>query len=563
MVSLSLSFREAFQQRRSSSELMAIAAAATLLLIMVLTSGGLAKNSQRPKQLQSTAAPLKPPPFLLRPVSPADALAINAHIPFSTHGNLAAKAFRFRGDDEARQRALECLTLAVYYEAGSEDRGAQEAVAQVVLNRVRHPAFPPSVCGVVFQGSERKTGCQFTFTCDASLLRRPDRLAWTASGEVAQAALRGAVFKPVGLATHYHANYVVPYWATSLEKNAQVGPHIFYRWRAAWGMPQAFTQNYSGREPDPAILSAASVEDAGQPDYDSIRPDTGIQFTVDPRLELLAVVQLLADERSDLAPADARYSRDMEDFFRLEKHHRAVHTFIRLSKNNANFAAVAAKALMNYTAPAELAPKPNAPGSSGNSAEADKNMREFIDALRDFAQASEFDRFFRGHKPFYGSVIRRTQRQAGMARARWQAYTSAPLAARTMVITSLATPSALSCGGRASTAVLSLGDLVHASDADIFLETEGAQSDSLFDEQMIRAVFARVTAQTQGDAVLRAYLSTEVRRGNSMVPTLERELRRKEGQADRVSTWDEFVRQLSGTARAGKAAGPCAANVAS
>ncbi len=117
--------------------------------------------------------------------------------------------------------------MAVYYEAANQDDAGQEAVAQVVLNRVRHPAFPASICGVVFQGSERRTGCQFTFTCDGSLFRRADPQLWGRARRVAESALDGSVFQPVGLATHYHADYVVPYWASSLEKNAQVGAHIF------------------------------------------------------------------------------------------------------------------------------------------------------------------------------------------------------------------------------------------------------------------------------------------------------------------------------------------------
>ena len=104
-------------------------------------------------------------------------------------------------------------------------------------NRVRHPAFPASICGIVFQGYERRTGCQFTFTCDGSLFRRPDPQLWYRAQRVAESALDGSVFQPVGLATHYHADYVVPYWASSLEKNAQVGAHIFYRWPNEWGSP--------------------------------------------------------------------------------------------------------------------------------------------------------------------------------------------------------------------------------------------------------------------------------------------------------------------------------------
>jgi hypothetical protein len=129
----------------------------------------------------------------------------------------------------------------------------------VVLNRVRHPAFPSSVCGVVYQGSTRATGCQFTFTCDGSLARAPERSSWNRAREVAKAALAGFVQPSVGNATHYHANYVAPYWAPTLAKSAAIGAHLFYRWSGGWGRPAAFTQSYTGREADPRVLRVAAL----------------------------------------------------------------------------------------------------------------------------------------------------------------------------------------------------------------------------------------------------------------------------------------------------------------
>ncbi|HEU4704752.1 MAG TPA: cell wall hydrolase [Sphingomicrobium sp.] len=205
-------------------------------------------------------APPAPPPLLVRELAPEDALAINQAIPIAASPNPAARPFAWRGADEAsRARALECLTSAVYYEAGSESSDGQKAVAQVVLNRVRHPAFPASVCDTVYQGSTRPTGCQFTFTCDGSLARRPSAAGWARARKVAEAALAGAVFAPAGYATHYHANYVVPYWASSLAKNAVVGAHIFYRWAGGWGRPAAFGKPYSGREPSTEALRSAAI----------------------------------------------------------------------------------------------------------------------------------------------------------------------------------------------------------------------------------------------------------------------------------------------------------------
>lgn len=146
-------------------------------------------------------------------------------------------------------RALRCLTQAVYYEAALEPTDGMQAVAQVVLNRVRDPNYPNTVCGVVYEGAERVTGCQFSFTCDGSLARAPVAWAWKRADQVARAALNGFVAARVGTATHYHADYVLPYWSPSLGKITQIGAHIFYRWRGSPGETAAFTHRYAGREP--------------------------------------------------------------------------------------------------------------------------------------------------------------------------------------------------------------------------------------------------------------------------------------------------------------------------
>lgn len=134
----------------------------------------------------------------------------------------------FRGAlDSARE--VECLTQAVYYEARGEGRDGMRAVAQVVLNRVRHPAFPKSICGVVFQGAGRRTGCQFSFTCDGSMRGPVNRAAWNRAHQVATAALSGQVHAGVGTATHFHTTAVSPVWSGSLVRVTQVGDHVFYR----------------------------------------------------------------------------------------------------------------------------------------------------------------------------------------------------------------------------------------------------------------------------------------------------------------------------------------------
>lgn len=190
-------------------------------------------------------------PSGFRPVTAQEALRINATIPVGATIIPAATPFDLRGGDAMDlERAVDCLTSAIYYEAAREAPDGQRAVAQVVLNRVRHLGYPNSVCGVVFEGRERPTGCQFSFTCDGSGARAPAALYWSRSRRIAEAALTGSVFRPVGWATHYHANYVVPYWSASLVKVASIGSHIFYRGKGTWDQPTAFRNTYAGIEPD-------------------------------------------------------------------------------------------------------------------------------------------------------------------------------------------------------------------------------------------------------------------------------------------------------------------------
>jgi spore germination cell wall hydrolase CwlJ-like protein len=133
--------------------------------------------------------------------------------------------------DAAREAARErqCLSEAIYYEARSEGFMGQAAVAEVVLNRTRHRAYPDTVCGVVYQGSERVTGCQFTFTCDGSLASAPYGRGWRRSQLVAEHALMGFAQPMTRRATHYHTTAIDPYWNDSLVRTRRIGTHVFYR----------------------------------------------------------------------------------------------------------------------------------------------------------------------------------------------------------------------------------------------------------------------------------------------------------------------------------------------
>ncbi|HUQ13532.1 MAG TPA: cell wall hydrolase [Novosphingobium sp.] len=251
----------------------------------------------------------------------------NALIPVSRLPLEPARAFLLAGaakGEGAYGNALTCLTQAVYYEAGYEPAAGRRAVAQVILNRMRHPAYPKSVCGVVYQGSERRTGCQFSFTCDGSLLRSPGAAAWRDAAAVAKAALAGHVEPGVGTATHYHADYVLPKWAFNLAKIEQIGAHIFYRFPGGWGKAGAFSGGYSGVERIPAIdyaaLSArlAGADDAGLPadiriDGLSVAPDVTDRHTASDVGGRINVTKLWRLSIPDPTQASSRYRSTVED----------------------------------------------------------------------------------------------------------------------------------------------------------------------------------------------------------------------------------------------------------
>ena len=213
-----------------------------------------------------------PPTLLQHDLTFDEARDFNSYMPAADLPLAAMKPFILPvKTGQERARAEECLTQAIYYEAGNEAGEGQEAVAQIILNRLRHPAYPKSVCGVVYQGAQRASGCQFSFTCDGSLTRKPAAEAWARSVFVARQALDGFVYRPVGSATHYHADYVFPYWAATLVKLRQIGAHIFYRMTGPAGKADAFDGRYEGGETvlSPEILGGG---DALTPNAPSVKP---------------------------------------------------------------------------------------------------------------------------------------------------------------------------------------------------------------------------------------------------------------------------------------------------
>jgi spore germination cell wall hydrolase CwlJ-like protein len=141
--------------------------------------------------------------------------------------------FRYKGESQAEFEARErrCLATAIYFEARGEPVRGQVAVAQVILNRVRSPLFPQTICGVVYQG-QMHPGCQFSFTCDGRTDTPRNDAQWALAQSISKKIMGGELWLPeIGYSTYYHANYVSPYWKGDMSKIDKIGRHIFYKKR--------------------------------------------------------------------------------------------------------------------------------------------------------------------------------------------------------------------------------------------------------------------------------------------------------------------------------------------
>jgi Cell Wall Hydrolase len=235
-----------------TAEEIGLPAGMTPEMLFAMQSGGPMPATAMPVSANAIVDPAAPPPVGTPPaIAPKPAAPSNRFVSFAPGVPAAATSFRSRSAIDNLRAAI-CLASAIYYEAASESDDGQRAVAQVVLNRVRHPAYPNTVCGVVFQGTERGDRlCQFSFACDGSMRRTPPRAAWIKARRIADEALAGRVFEPVGYATHYHTLAVNPAWGPKLVKAAIIGAHIFYRMPSVAGLPGSFRDAYRGGEPAP------------------------------------------------------------------------------------------------------------------------------------------------------------------------------------------------------------------------------------------------------------------------------------------------------------------------
>lgn len=222
---------------------------------------------------------------------------LNAPVQAASNAGSVAAAAPFRG--QTNRSDADCLATAVYYEARGEGQAGQQAVAQVILNRVRQPAFPKTICGVVFQAANGD--CQFSFVCNGAMNGRREPAAWARARGVADRALGGFVMKSVGNAVSFHATRVAPSWGGMI-RVAQVGQHIFY----GFGRPTVLLRSMpSAPAPRlPTHATAVAVATAG-PAYRILGPSAHVEPS-QPKLILAADVTPVSPPpgRVALAAAD-------------------------------------------------------------------------------------------------------------------------------------------------------------------------------------------------------------------------------------------------------------------
>ena len=172
--------------------------------------------------------------------------------------------FRYKGESQAEfeTRERRCLATAIYFEARGEPVRGQVAVGQVILNRMRSPLFPQTICGVVYQG-QMHPGCQFSFTCDGHTDNPRNDAQWALAQSIAKKIMGGELWLPeIGYSTYYHANYVNPYWTGDMSKIDKIGRHIFYKRRnEAPYEVEASDETVSGNSP--SVASNESGESSG------------------------------------------------------------------------------------------------------------------------------------------------------------------------------------------------------------------------------------------------------------------------------------------------------------
>ena len=207
------------------------------------------------------------------------------------HPTPEALNFRYHGESQAEFEAREkrCLAIAIYFEARGEPQRGQVAVGQVILNRVRSPLFPETICGVVYQG-QMSPGCQFSFTCDGRTDVPRNDAQWAQAQDIARRITKGELWLPeVGYSTYYHADYVRPNWASSMSRIDTIGRHIFYKKRNEEPYLVEASTAPAPQEPQQATLEPAPQQATLEPAPQQAALDSAPSlFTLAPAVSLVA-----------------------------------------------------------------------------------------------------------------------------------------------------------------------------------------------------------------------------------------------------------------------------------
>jgi len=159
-------------------------------------------------------------------------------------GGVTAPIYASSQENAFNAQEHQCLAMNIYYEARGSNLADKAGVADVVLNRMNDTRYPNTICEVVHQGEQKpswkdetkmvmvRNRCQFSWYCDGKADDPQDEDLWNEAQLIAYQMLEYGTFRGITEgATHYHATYVNPSWAASLQQVGRLGAHIYYRWK--------------------------------------------------------------------------------------------------------------------------------------------------------------------------------------------------------------------------------------------------------------------------------------------------------------------------------------------
>jgi spore germination cell wall hydrolase CwlJ-like protein len=245
-------------------------------------------------------------------------------------GAAIASLVSFKPEHLKRAEALDseahCMAQAIYYESRNEPLAGQLAVAEVISNRMRDHRYPDTACGVVFQGATRTTGCQFTFTCDGALGRKPKGTAWEQAQEIAAHVLMNLAEDRTGGATHYHATYVDPVWSAGLIKTDKIGLHVFYRFPRGSEWAKVRSASASRSAPAP-VVAEAETKDLNAESLSVLREATADEMRVAAKVEASAAPATVTTSTRTITNGAPRLTTATDGSFEVASNDMGVDTY--------------------------------------------------------------------------------------------------------------------------------------------------------------------------------------------------------------------------------------------